>query len=184
MDKSKLCMFGEKLKTNSSNLSRIICNKMKEILETPMPESKTVDRATSEASIRLEKPSCYFTLPRLIYVVEDFDQVIFDFISAKCIHDRGMVFLPHIRSFDMHQIKTVLLQNAKEVLNFHHEFIMEDHITTRMEILQVCVIFSNQAVNAFRRMLAEGLTPSLSALNSLINAFGEDRRDAEAFVVL
>ncbi|MCI21770.1 pentatricopeptide repeat-containing protein mitochondrial-like, partial [Trifolium medium] len=33
-------------------------------------------------------------------------------------------------------------------------------------------------------MSAEGLTPSLVALNSLINAFGEDRRDAEAFAVL
>jgi pentatricopeptide repeat protein len=43
---------------------------------------------------------------------------------------------------------------------------------------------SEQAVNAFRKMSAEGLTPSLVALNSLINAFGEDRRDAEAFAVL
>lgn len=43
---------------------------------------------------------------------------------------------------------------------------------------------SDQAVNAFRMMTAEGLTPSLLALNSLINAFGEDRRDAEAFAVL
>jgi len=43
---------------------------------------------------------------------------------------------------------------------------------------------SDQAVNAFRMMAAEGLTPSLLALNSLINAFGEDRRDAEAFAVL
>lgn len=43
---------------------------------------------------------------------------------------------------------------------------------------------SDQAVNAFRKMAAEGLTPSLLALNSLINAFGEDRRDAEAFAVL
>lgn len=43
---------------------------------------------------------------------------------------------------------------------------------------------SDQAVNAFRVMRAEGLKPSLLALNSLINAFGEDRRDAEAFAVL
>lgn len=43
---------------------------------------------------------------------------------------------------------------------------------------------SDQAVNAFRMMAVEGLTPSLLALNSLINAFGEDRRDAEAFAVL
>lgn len=33
-------------------------------------------------------------------------------------------------------------------------------------------------------MKADGLRPSILALNSLINAFGEDRRDAEAFAVL
>lgn len=33
-------------------------------------------------------------------------------------------------------------------------------------------------------MTAEGLKPSLLALNSLINAFSEDRREAEAFAVL
>lgn len=33
-------------------------------------------------------------------------------------------------------------------------------------------------------MKGDGLKPSLLALNSLINAFGEDRRDAEAFAVL
>lgn len=33
-------------------------------------------------------------------------------------------------------------------------------------------------------MRADGLRPNLLALNSLINAFGEDRRDAEAFAVL
>jgi len=43
---------------------------------------------------------------------------------------------------------------------------------------------SELAVNSFRLMTTEGLTPSLLALNSLINAFGEDRRDAEAFAVL
>lgn len=43
---------------------------------------------------------------------------------------------------------------------------------------------SDQAINAFRVMKADGLKPSLLALNSLINAFGEDRRDAEAFAVL
>lgn len=43
---------------------------------------------------------------------------------------------------------------------------------------------SEQAVNAFRIMKGDGLKPSLLALNSLINAFGEDRRDAEAFAVL
>lgn len=43
---------------------------------------------------------------------------------------------------------------------------------------------SEQAVNAFRVMRADGLKPSNLALNSLINAFGEDRRDTEAFSVL
>ncbi|KAK6131453.1 hypothetical protein DH2020_034794 [Rehmannia glutinosa] len=43
---------------------------------------------------------------------------------------------------------------------------------------------SEQAVNAFRVMRGDGLKPSLLALNSLINAFGEDRRDSEAFAVL
>lgn len=43
---------------------------------------------------------------------------------------------------------------------------------------------SEQAVNAFRVMRGDGLKASLLALNSLINAFGEDRRDAEAFAVL
>lgn len=33
-------------------------------------------------------------------------------------------------------------------------------------------------------MRGDGLKPRLLALNSLINAFGEDRRDAEAFSVL
>lgn len=43
---------------------------------------------------------------------------------------------------------------------------------------------SDQAVNAFRLMRADGLKPSILALNALINAFGEDRRDSEAFAVL
>lgn len=51
----------------------------------------------------------------------------------------------------------------------------------------LCTCFqglSEQAVNAFRVMRSDGLRPSILALNSLINAFGEDRRDAEAFAVL
>lgn len=43
---------------------------------------------------------------------------------------------------------------------------------------------SEQALNAFRAMRGDGLKPSILALNSLINAFGEDRREAEAFAVL
>lgn len=43
---------------------------------------------------------------------------------------------------------------------------------------------SEQAVNAYRVMISDGLRPSLLALNSLINAFGEDRRDIEAFSIL
>jgi hypothetical protein len=54
MDKSKLALFGEKLKTSSANMSRIVSGKMKEILQTPTPESKMVDEATSET---LEEPN-------------------------------------------------------------------------------------------------------------------------------
>lgn len=43
---------------------------------------------------------------------------------------------------------------------------------------------SNQAANTFRIMTSDGLKPSNLALNALINAFGEDRRDVEAFAVL
>ena len=43
---------------------------------------------------------------------------------------------------------------------------------------------SDKAVSAFWAMRDDGLKPSLLALNSLINAFGKDRRDVEAFVVL
>ncbi|GAU11659.1 hypothetical protein TSUD_334720 [Trifolium subterraneum] len=54
MDKSKLALFGERLKTSSANMSRIVSGKMKEILQTPTPESKMVDEATSET---LEEPN-------------------------------------------------------------------------------------------------------------------------------
>lgn len=51
--------------------------------------------------------------------------------------------------------------------------------------LSICLQgLSDQAVNAFRVMRADGIKPSVLVLNSLINAFGEDRRDAEAFGVL
>lgn len=43
---------------------------------------------------------------------------------------------------------------------------------------------SDQAINVFRVMRADGIKPSVLVFNSLINAFGEDRRDAEAFAVL
>ncbi|KAF6174801.1 hypothetical protein GIB67_042870 [Kingdonia uniflora] len=44
--------------------------------------------------------------------------------------------------------------------------------------------FWEQTVNAFKVMRADGLKPSVLVLNSLINAFGEDRGDAEAFALL
>lgn len=43
---------------------------------------------------------------------------------------------------------------------------------------------SEEAVNVFRVMRADGIKPSVLVLNSLINAFGEDQRDNEAFSVL
>lgn len=43
---------------------------------------------------------------------------------------------------------------------------------------------SEEALNAFRIMRSDGLKPSNLALNALINAFCEDRRDIEAFAIL
>lgn len=43
---------------------------------------------------------------------------------------------------------------------------------------------SDDALNAFRMMRSDGLKPSNLALNALINAFCEDRRDVEAFAIL
>lgn len=43
---------------------------------------------------------------------------------------------------------------------------------------------SEEALNAFRVMRSDGLKPSNLALNALINAFCEDRRDVEAFAIL
>lgn len=43
---------------------------------------------------------------------------------------------------------------------------------------------SEQAITAFKVMRADGIRPSVLVLNSLINAFGEDRRVNEAFSVL
>lgn len=51
LDKLKLASssFSERLITNSAQMSRIVTTKMKEILQSPTPESKIVDEATSEA---------------------------------------------------------------------------------------------------------------------------------------
>ncbi|KAI9119216.1 hypothetical protein K1719_009891 [Acacia pycnantha] len=54
MDKLNLAQLGEKLKTSGAQMSRIVSDKMKEILQTPTPESKMVDEATSEI---LEEPN-------------------------------------------------------------------------------------------------------------------------------
>ncbi|KAA8550748.1 hypothetical protein F0562_002432 [Nyssa sinensis] len=56
MDKLKLASssLGERLKTGGAQMSRIVSTKMKEILQTPTPESKIVDEATSE---NLEEPN-------------------------------------------------------------------------------------------------------------------------------
>lgn len=54
MDKSKLAQFGERLKTGGAQMGRIVSGKMKEILQTPTPESKMVEEATSET---LEEPN-------------------------------------------------------------------------------------------------------------------------------
>lgn len=49
MDKLKLATLGERLKTGGAQMGRIVSGKMKEILQTPTPESKMVDEATSES---------------------------------------------------------------------------------------------------------------------------------------
>ncbi|KAL5796519.1 hypothetical protein ACOSQ2_001339 [Xanthoceras sorbifolium] len=48
MDKLKLAQLGERIKTGGAQMGRIVSGKMKEILQTPTPESKMVDEATLE----------------------------------------------------------------------------------------------------------------------------------------
>ncbi|KAG8389208.1 hypothetical protein BUALT_Bualt02G0205000 [Buddleja alternifolia] len=58
LDLSKLKMasssLGERIKTSGAQMGRTISTKMKEILQTPTPESKIVDEATAES---LEEPN-------------------------------------------------------------------------------------------------------------------------------
>ncbi|WCJ38315.1 ENTH/VHS/GAT family protein [Euphorbia peplus] len=54
MDKSKITQWGERLKIGGAQMSRLVSDKMKEILQTPTPESKMVDEATAET---LEEPN-------------------------------------------------------------------------------------------------------------------------------
>ncbi|KAF3436146.1 hypothetical protein FNV43_RR23238 [Rhamnella rubrinervis] len=54
MDKLKLAQLGERLKTGGAQMGRIVSGKVKEILQTPTPESKMVDEATLET---LEEPN-------------------------------------------------------------------------------------------------------------------------------
>lgn len=54
MDKLKLAQLGERIKTGGAQMGRIVSGKMKEILQTPTPESKMVDEATVET---LEEPN-------------------------------------------------------------------------------------------------------------------------------
>ncbi|KAH7517384.1 hypothetical protein FEM48_Zijuj09G0057900 [Ziziphus jujuba var. spinosa] len=54
MDKLKLAQLGERLKTGGAQMGRMVSGKMKEILQTPTPESKMVDEATLET---LEEPN-------------------------------------------------------------------------------------------------------------------------------
>ncbi|KAJ6681199.1 TOM1-LIKE PROTEIN 2 [Salix koriyanagi] len=54
MDKLKLTEWGERLKTGGAQMSRLVSDKVKEILQTPTPESKMVDEATLET---MEEPN-------------------------------------------------------------------------------------------------------------------------------
>lgn len=48
MDKLRLGQWGERLKTGGAQMGRMVSGKMKEILQSPTPESKMVDEATLE----------------------------------------------------------------------------------------------------------------------------------------
>ncbi|KAJ8899509.1 hypothetical protein K2173_018483 [Erythroxylum novogranatense] len=48
MDRLKLSQFGERLKIGGAQMSRLVSDKVKEILQTSTPESKIVDEATLE----------------------------------------------------------------------------------------------------------------------------------------
>ncbi|KAF2286806.1 hypothetical protein GH714_030464 [Hevea brasiliensis] len=54
MDKLKLSQWGERLKTGGAQMSRLVSDKVKEMLQTPTPESKMVDEATMET---MEEPN-------------------------------------------------------------------------------------------------------------------------------
>ncbi|XP_050207193.1 TOM1-like protein 2 [Mercurialis annua] len=54
MDKLKLSQWGERLKIGGTQMSRMVSDKVKDLLQTPTPESKIVDEATSEM---LEEPN-------------------------------------------------------------------------------------------------------------------------------
>ncbi|EEF30347.1 protein transporter, putative [Ricinus communis] len=54
MDKLKISQWGERLKTGGAQMSRMVSDKVKEMLQTPTPESRIVDEATSEM---LEEPN-------------------------------------------------------------------------------------------------------------------------------
>lgn len=54
MDKLKFAEWGEKLKTGGAQMGRALSGKWKEILQSPTPESKLVDDATSET---MEEPN-------------------------------------------------------------------------------------------------------------------------------
>ncbi|KAH8515323.1 hypothetical protein H0E87_003968 [Populus deltoides] len=54
MDRLKLSEWGELLKTGGAQMSRLVSGKVKEMLQTPTPESKMVDEATLET---MEEPN-------------------------------------------------------------------------------------------------------------------------------
>ncbi|KAF5482402.1 hypothetical protein F2P56_002977 [Juglans regia] len=54
MDKLKLAEWGERLKTGGAQMGRMMSEKVKGILQSPTPESKMVDEATSES---MEEPN-------------------------------------------------------------------------------------------------------------------------------
>ncbi|CAM8980708.1 unnamed protein product [Rhodiola kirilowii] len=54
MDKAKIAAFGERLKIGGVQMSRMVSEKVKDLLQAPTPESKIVEEATSET---MEEPN-------------------------------------------------------------------------------------------------------------------------------
>ncbi|CAN1245038.1 TOM1-like protein 2 [Linum grandiflorum] len=80
MDKLKLAEWGERLRTGGAQMSRVVSDKMKEILQAPTPESKMVDDATAET---LAEPNWGLNL-RICALINSEE---FNFASEKALDE-------------------------------------------------------------------------------------------------